>query len=596
MNENIHYGCHKLYSAEPQRAYGQTIIKKHGRGVFSDAELIGKPGRQKRNHFGQGQCGLRLDPECPQGPPGSPGENGSDGENGVDGVPGINGKSGDSSDYFDCVQCPVGDAGPRGPPGPPGSDGPHGPPGEAGVGGIGPRGPEGPKGEAGLQGIIGSPGAPGEPGKYTTRWICPRGEKGTAGPPGAAGPSGPKGSDGKDGEPGNAGPIGRPGLLGDEGKRGRIGRPGRKGGLATAERYCKCPMRTKSYRGLFTIGPKTAGAEMVGFIFYMSFEKGSNDAEASDEHRRSREGRRRSHKKLRFGAAGDPAKPEAPDGKHEAPKPAEAAPPAGGGSTAPPDRISRKRTQKKKVKKQLPVKREIMGEGDTVQSEKHTYVTVSRHLGILRWRVIKLLGSGGFGDVYKVVKHNDPDKTESAMKTEMVIGDRRMLRLKIEVMVLMKCHEQTDPQFKQHFVAFVDRGKTAKFKVYCGPGLLYGQGGYTVQQTVRSQCPNTCGATDKNRFESNRNRFQFLVMGLVGKSLEDIRRDILGHNYSKSTVIQCSIQTLIAVRDLHGIGYLHRDIKPQNYAVGLGEHQKTVYMLDFGIARKYTVGDTKEVK
>ncbi|KAK6039649.1 hypothetical protein COOONC_22846 [Cooperia oncophora] len=141
------------------------------------------------------------------------------------------------------------------------------------------------------------------------------------------------------------------------------------------------------------------------------------------------------------------------------------------------------------------------------------------------------------------------------MKTEMVIGDRRMLRLKIEVMVLQKCHEQTDPNCKQHFVAFVDRGKTAKFK--------------------------------------------FLVMGLVWKSLEDIRRDILGHNYSRSTVIQCSIQTLIAVRDLHGIGYLHRevkDIKPQNYAVGLAEQQNMVYMLDFGIARKYTVGDTKEVK
>ncbi|VDO54049.1 unnamed protein product [Haemonchus placei] len=144
------------------------------------------------------------------------------------------------------------------------------------------------------------------------------------------------------------------------------------------------------------------------------------------------------------------------------------------------------------------------------------------------------------------------------MKTEMVIGDRRMLRLKIEVLVLMKCHEQPDPNNKQHFVAFVDRGKTAKFK--------------------------------------------FLVMGLVWKSLEDIRRDILGHNYSRSTVVQCSIQTLIAVRDLHGIGYLHRkvlvlwDIKPQNYAAGLGEHQSTIYMLDFGIARKYTIGETKELK
>nr|CDJ96919.1 Serine threonine protein kinase-related domain containing protein [Haemonchus contortus] len=220
-------------------------------------------------------------------------------------------------------------------------------------------------------------------------------------------------------------------------------------------------------------------------------------------------------------------------------------------ATTPRTQLAKKKpgapgSAKKRVKKKVPEKREIMGEGDTVQSELHT------------WRVVKLLGSGGFGDVYKVVKHNDPDKTESAMKTEMVIGDRRMLRLKIEVLVLMKCHEQPDPNNKQHFVAFVDRGKTAKFK--------------------------------------------FLVMGLVWKSLEDIRRDILGHNYSRSTVVQCSIQTLIAVRDLHGIGYLHRealvlwDIKPQNYAAGLGEHQSTIYMLDFGIARKYTIGETKELK
>ncbi|VDO71674.1 unnamed protein product [Heligmosomoides polygyrus] len=50
------------------------------------------------------------------------------------------------------------------------------------------------------------------------------------------------------------------------------------------------------------------------------------------------------------------------------------------------------------------------------------------------------------------------------MKTEMVIGNRQMLRLKIEVVVLMKCHEQPDPDKKAHFVAFVDRGKTMKFK------------------------------------------------------------------------------------------------------------------------------------
>ncbi|KAK6028140.1 hypothetical protein OSTOST_05820 [Ostertagia ostertagi] len=158
------------------------------------------------------------------------------------------------------------------------------------------------------------------------------------------------------------------------------------------------------------------------------------------------------------------------------------------------------------------------------------------------WRVIKLLGSGGFGDVYKVQKVNNPDKTESAMKTEMVIGNRQMLRLKIEVVVLMKCHEQSDPDRKGHFVAFVDRGKTMKFK--------------------------------------------FLVMGLVGPSLEDIRKKDLVRNYSKATAMQCCIQTMTAVRDLHGIGYLHRDIKPQNYAIGLGPKESTIYMLDFGIAKE----------
>ncbi|WKY06415.1 hypothetical protein Q1695_006533 [Nippostrongylus brasiliensis] len=125
--------------------------------------------------------------------------------------------------------------------------------------------------------------------------------------------------------------------------------------------------------------------------------------------------------------------------------------------------------KKKKPKPKKEVEREKMKEGDTVQSEQficRSSMTILSHLSTVagRWRVVKLLGSGGFGDVYKVQKVDNPDKTESAMKTEMVIGNRQMLRLKIEVVVLMKCHEQPDPERKAHFVAFVDRGKTAKFK------------------------------------------------------------------------------------------------------------------------------------
>lgn len=52
-------------------------------------------------------------------------------------------------------------------------------------------------------------------------------------------------------------------------------------------------------------------------------------------------------------------------------------------------------------------------------------------------------------------------KGEKAMKTELIRGEKRMLRLKIEVSVLLLCHNSQ----KKHFVEFVDRGKTDQLKV-----------------------------------------------------------------------------------------------------------------------------------
>lgn len=49
-----------------------------------------------------------------------------------------------------------------------------------------------------------------------------------------------------------------------------------------------------------------------------------------------------------------------------------------------------------------------------------------------------------------------------------------------------------------------------------------------------------------------------MVMGLVGPSLEDIRREILYRDFSKPTAMNASLQTLQAIWDLHDVGYLHR--------------------------------------
>lgn len=63
--------------------------------------------------------------------------------------------------------------------------------------------------------------------------------------------------------------------------------------------------------------------------------------------------------------------------------------------------------------------------------------------------------------------------------------------------------------------------------------------------------------------------------------------------FSPSTGYYCAIQSLEAIRDLHDLGYVHRDIKPGNFVIGLPrtQFQNIVYMVDFGIARKFIGAD-----
>lgn len=93
-------------------------------------------------------------------------------------------------------------------------------------------------------------------------------------------------------------------------------------------------------------------------------------------------------------------------------------------------------------------------------------------------------------------------------------------------------------------------------------------------------------------FDAGRtDNFKYVIMQLVGPDLSTLLEFAPQNRFSQSTIYKIALQTLDRLRTLHDAGWLNRDVKAQNFAVGLGEESSIVYMLDFGLTRRYLEAD-----
>lgn len=149
-----------------------------------------------------------------------------------------------------------------------------------------------------------------------------------------------------------------------------------------------------------------------------------------------------------------------------------------------------------------------------------------------KYRLLKSIGSGSFGEIYQGI--NTQDGRDVAVKIEAIDVKYPLLRYESKV------YEQI--------------------------------GGHAGLPTLMHY--------------GSEKRFNAMVMDLLGPSLEDLFNMCKRH-FTLKTVLMISDQLLMRIECVHQHHFIHRDVKPDNFLMGIGRHCNKLYIIDFGLAKRY---------
>ena len=80
--------------------------------------------------------------------------------------------------------------------------------------------------------------------------------------------------------------------------------------------------------------------------------------------------------------------------------------------------------------------------------------------------------------------------------------------------------------------------------------------------------------------------YNTMVMDLLGPSLQALLDDC-DRKFSVKTTLLLADQMISRLKHMHSKGWLHRDMKPDNWCMGLGKKWKTVFVIDFGVSKRF---------
>lgn len=191
-----------------------------------------------------------------------------------------------------------------------------------------------------------------------------------------------------------------------------------------------------------------------------------------------------------------------------------------------------------------------------------------------RYVVRKKIGEGQFAEVYEV----DDTTTHSLVS----IGASDLLPSgRMAPAVLLIAHPSQWPCLPDHLQYALKLERRTDV--------------HTVKQECKvlrrlHQCRQVCKVHDSG---VHRHR-HFIVMDLLGHNLAEVRSMEIGGLASAETAVAVGSSLLTALQGLHQAGFIHRDVKPANFAVYppvSAPSEGEWVLLDFGLARRYVDDD-----
>lgn len=154
-----------------------------------------------------------------------------------------------------------------------------------------------------------------------------------------------------------------------------------------------------------------------------------------------------------------------------------------------------------------------------------------------KYKFLTKIGSGSFGEVYLVC---DYQNNNYAAKIEDKINNKS--RLKEEYKIYTKLFKQDITSGIPKIINFIETSK-----------------------------------------------YNILVMELLGESLDNIF-ELYQEKFNLETVLKLGVEIIDLLHNIHDGGFIHRDIKPNNFLVGYNDQNK-LHIMDFGLSKQYILKD-----